>query len=349
MKKVKNQTIKKIALCTLVEHKKGYGNFNRSLVLGEKLIEKKNQILFIIKPNEKILQILDKKKIPYKILKERIGFNKGISELKNILQEQKCTDIILDLREFSEKYSKSLQYFEVNTVIIDDAWVKNSYSDIIFNGTPISKYHNYVKRNKYSKIFVGPKYWIANENFKKYRKKISSIKTKKKYLICIIMGGSDPNNFTIQFAKILQEYLNLKIIIITGPLYQNKNHIKKIITNNNQIQWIESSSKIWTYFLKSDLVITAAGNTLYELLIQRIPTICIPVIRHQIPYTEYFTQRGCIKQLRFSKKIDKKIFIKTLNEILYDTVVRKNMVRNAQKILDGNGTERVSKIIINQL
>ena len=40
------------------------------------------------------------------------------------------------------------------------------------------------------------------------------------------------------------------------------------------------------------MVISNAGNTLFELAVQKVPTICIPAIEHQVPYARFFQTNG---------------------------------------------------------
>ena len=43
-------------------------------------------------------------------------------------------------------------------------------------------------------------------------------------------------------------------------------------------------------FKKGDLVISNSGNTLYELAIMHIPSMCITSFKHEIPYANAFSK-----------------------------------------------------------
>jgi len=339
---------KKIAIRCATIPEKGYGNFSRCLYVAESLRKNNIKISFIIDYNKSIVNILKKRKFDF-IFKKNIEKSQHESKfILNYLNKNNINTIIIDMRERGETISKLLSNQNKKLIFFDDAWCKNVYADILFNGTNVRSYQNYKKINKNSKLFLDTKYWIIDEKFKKYRKKLSDVKQKKKYHIVVSMGGSDPNNLTIDIVKAIMHIKIIKITVLVGPLFSNLLELKKTIETEKKIKLVKSSDKIWKILSEADVAITNGGNTLFELAALSVPTLSIPAFRHEIKYSDAFMSENFSINLGFKQRNFKKINSGLLN-ILEDLPLRKKMYLHSKKIVDGKGLSRVIRIILKSL
>lgn len=339
----------KIAIRCITEPSTGYGNLSRCITLAEGLKRKGCQITFLVNNYNQTLKQLKSKHISYKLVPNFSNNKKEAIFLNNFLSVFEFKTIILDMRQHGEALSKYLMKLQVNVILLDDAWCENAYADVIINGTNVQKYHKYKKINSSSKIFVGTKYWIINENFFKNTKKLSDIKNKKKYTIILSMGGSDISNLTLLVLKSIIKLQNLSIKVIIGPFFTNTNKLKKFSKNYKNISLIKSPNQIWKIFAKGDIVISTAGSNLFELCVQRIPTLSIIAIEHQLPYAKIFNSKGFSINLGSKKELSEIKIQKTLSLLLKNSSKRKKMLRAANQIIDGKGLERCITIIENFL
>lgn len=334
-----------IAIRCLTVPKKGFGNFNRCLNIATSLREKGIQIFFLVDYNKSISKILQKNNFEY-ISKKKYQHNSSF--ILHFLYEKKIDNIIIDMREKGENISKLLFERNFKSILFDDAWCKNVYSNILFNGTNVKDYHKYKKINKNSKLFLNTKYWIINKNFQHFSKKLSDIKEKQKYHIVISMGGSDPNNLTLNVVDSIKTIKMIDITIIVGPFFNNLIQLKNKIKSYRHIKLVTSTEEIWKDFSKADVVITNGGNTLFELSALSIPTISIPAFKHEVKYSEVFMDQNFSINLGF-KQINQKIIHFNLLNLLENLSVRKKMFYSGKNIVDGKGLDRVQKIILSSL
>ncbi|MFB5630899.1 MAG: UDP-2,4-diacetamido-2,4,6-trideoxy-beta-L-altropyranose hydrolase [Nitrosopumilaceae archaeon] len=320
----------------------GLGHFQRCIVLANELKKMGYLTKFIITHNEFIEKELRSSKIPYIKIPNYNSITKESKNIFSIMNSNRYKIIVVDMREFSEKLCKNLFYKKIKTILIDDAWTKNAYADLIFNGTLIKQYQKYKKKNKNCKIFVGPQYNLIKEEFKIFRKKTKKITTKSSYVVVITTGGTDPNEVSLIVIKSILMVPNLKIIVIVGPFSKNLKKIQEIAKGQRNIKILESPKNIWKIFNLADLVISSAGNTLYELSIQHVPTICIAAEEHQIPYGRLFSGYGFSIFLGLWKNINEKQIQTTLTKLLTDVNLRKKISKPNKKILDENGTKKIS-------
>lgn len=333
---------KLIAIRCIGDHSHGYGHFSRCLAVAGYFSKKNYCVVFLINENIYLKNELSKTKFNFYLVPR---FKKIISEgdfLKKFIFENNASCLIIDMKEFSENISKEIQNCKCLTVVIDDSSVRNIYSDILLNGTPIKQYHNYKLYNKKSQLLLGSKYFLNNPEFSQIKKRVSEIKIKKNYKVVVSCGGSDVNNLTWKIVKEIINLPNLQIQVIVGPLMK-KNIPSNIFKNNVKI--INSPKKIWNIFNKSDLVICTSGSTLFELAIQGIPCINIATVKHQIAYGKDFSKSGFGIYVGFWKQMNFSKFPSLLEECLSDSIKRKKMSSAGKKLIDGRGLERFEKVI----
>lgn len=336
---------KTILIRCITDEQKGFGHLNRCILIANSLQKKGFNIIFIINQNNIAVKEIKKNKFQYKIISKSISYQKEHKFIIKIMDSKKYEAIIIDMREYGEKLLKQLSNNSFKTIQFDDAWCKIVYADLLFNSTTIKKYHNYKINNVNSKLFLGSKYFLANTKFEKNKKKTFEINNKKPYRIVISMGGSDFVQSTLKITKSIMNLKHINLQIITGPFYNDSQKLQEIIKTKNHISIINSPSNIWEHFMKSDVVISNAGSTLFELAIQKIPTLCIPLIEHQTLYAKEFSRKGFSINLGLWKNLKINNIQHVLNEILEDVSKRRKISSSGSKLVDGKGLSRTTNLI----
>jgi UDP-2,4-diacetamido-2,4,6-trideoxy-beta-L-altropyranose hydrolase len=321
----------------------GLGHFKRCLTLAKELKNYHYNIIFLIHKNPFVIDELKKNNFCYKIIKNNFSLKEESSFISKYVNEFDI--VIVDIKNFSEKLTHKLKNNKINTLLIDDAWTKNAYSNLVVNPTGIKKYHKYKKIYKNTKIFSGLDYYLIENEFIKNRKKIASIIKKKKYDVIISIGGSDINGVTLQIVNSILFLKNIKIKIIAGPFAYHLKKLKRLEQCHSNIVLIQNTNKIWKEFKKADLVLSNSGNTLHELVAQNIPSIYIAADEHQIPYGEFFARKHFGIFLGLWKDLDQNIIRNSVITFLENKSVRIKSVSSTKNIIDGKGTQRISKII----
>jgi len=341
-----NKKKQKILIRCLTEPSKGFGHLSRCLVLSKSL-QNFFEIEFLINKNPNAINKLRKKNIKFTIIPKKFNFRNEHKFIQNILISNKIDLIIFDMREYSDYLIKNL-YSNVKSISLDDAWSNKAYADLIFNVTNIPEYHKYEIKNLKSKLFLGTKYYLAEENFLKNQIRYSDIKSKKKYRVTISLGGSDPSNFSFKVLKSLQNFKNISITVIFGSFFKPNLELNDYL-KKNKICVVYDSPNIWKSFRTSDIVISNGGNTLFELAIMHIPTITIAMHKHQIPYCNSFQSLGFGIYIGYWKNISLSKVQNSLNLLINNVSLRRKMFSNSKKIIDGKGLSRVIRIIKNYL
>ncbi len=137
--------------------------------------------------------------------------------------------------------------------------------------------------NKNTIFKIGKDNIIINKKFKDVKKNIFKNNIEK---ICIMMGGSDPYNYTLKVIQKINNFIelnNLIVYIIIGKSNNNIESIKKFIKNKNNyiVKFDLNYDDLINLYLDIDLCIGSLSITAYERLYMKIPQICLKIVENQ--------------------------------------------------------------------
>ncbi|MGL5458398.1 MAG: glycosyltransferase, partial [Cetobacterium sp.] len=124
-------------------------------------------------------------------------------------------------------------------------------------------------------------YIILRKEFEKNEK--NKKKQKKIEKILITLGGTDIRNLTPKLLKKLKNIDgNFKIKVVIGNNYSNVEEILGEKTSNVKLLYNLEALQMKEEMEASDLVISACGQTIYELLVVGVSFIPIVIIENQL-------------------------------------------------------------------
>lgn len=318
--------------------KVGSGHFYRCLAISQELIKHKKKVIFLIKNKKDFVAQLHKTKFPYYVINRKSDL-KWANYCENFLSNVEV--VIIDMPSQNEMYSK-IFHKKSKTVVIDDVGGKTLYADIVFNGQIVNKFHKYQNKNKTTKFFLGPKFMILRNDFKKI-KKLSFPKQKTIKKILLTFGGSDEENIAKSISSFFVEK-NFFVTIIAGSSHPYKKLVNEF-RNYSHINIKTSIPNMASLFAKQDIVISSSGITSYELANLGIPCILIPLDQFQNEIAKALMKKGFGINYGFWDNDFQRLEKTILN--LEDYEKRKKMIENGKKIVDNKGLSRVVENLLN--
>lgn len=185
----------------------------------------------------------------------------------------------------------------------------------------------------------GKEYIILRREFKNAPRKIIRKNVKD---IMITLGGKDYGNFIPKLTEKLLSKYSFNIHIVTSGKNGKVKTLKKYNGKMKSYQDL-SALQMRRLMMKSDLAISAGGQTLYELSRCGVPIIGIGFARNQKINLNAFNSKGCMRHVGYHDEKD--IFRrleKAVNELM-DYRLRRKMSEKARRLIDGKGTERTIK------
>jgi len=314
-------------------NKIGMGHVYRSLILGKKLQKNGHKITYLTK--EKFTKKMISKTSHCRLYQK-------LTEPKTKLFLKKLSPDVAILDKLSETKTNLTNIRKLCPIFTIDYTGKNK--NLINFGVNILYPDSGLDVNSYS----GINYAILNKKFEKIKKiRIS----KHVNSILILQGGADTHCF---IPKILKSVSNLEehvqINVVLGPSFQCWKKLDKIIKQmKNPPKIYHDVKNISLLMRKSDLAITAAGNTLLELAHLGVPSLIICAEKFELETANLLQRQGFGKNLGFGKNIKSAKIFSELIDIVNNYQLRKNMNIIGPKLVDGKGTSRIIKILNHEI
>lgn len=312
----------------------GFGHITRCTSLYQAFQEKGITPEFIVNGGNSILDLLSDRK--YQILN-------WIEQKDYLFDYIKKADIVIIDSYLAEKdiYDKISDLVKV-PVYLDDNKRINYPKGIVVNGAIYAKELDYPPNDGITYL-LGTKYTPLRKEFwdvpeKETKENIESV--------MITLGGDDMRNMTPGVLKLLQNnFPELIKNVVIGKGFKNIREIEDLKDNKTNLIYYPNAEDMKNVMLESDIAISAAGQTTYELARVGTPTIAISVAKNQFDNVKGWVKTGFIEYAGWFE--DRNIF-STLKRTIKKIKIldlRKNKHQIGKYFVDGLGSNRLIKII----
>ncbi|BDU51153.1 UDP-2,4-diacetamido-2,4,6-trideoxy-beta-L-altropyranose hydrolase [Haliovirga abyssi] len=336
----------------------GYGHITRCSALYEEIEKRGYEVEFIINGDEEVLDIIKNKKI-------RLIDWRDENYLSNLLHKNDY--VIIDSYLADKEIYKFISNKVGKILYIDDNQRIEYPKGIVVNPSIYGKELNYPEKERI-RYLLGANYVILRKEFlnipiMKNHKDNKDNKDNKEKIedILITFGGSDIKNITPKILKLLAKNdLKLKKHIVIGKGYKNIAQIKKEADNNTNFYYNLNAEEMKNLMLKCDFAISAAGQTIYELLRIGIPFVAIKVADNQENnikglsklgincFDEFTIEKLKLYYFKIPKIIDGKGVNRIINNFFIDYKIRKLEEKDKKNIYDLSNKDYVRRYSLNK-
>ena len=324
----------------------GIGHIMRCLTLAQELKNNFDKIIFLTRK--------DSGDFTETIMKNEfevifIPTNNDSDIIKNLITtySENKNFLLIDHYDVDSNFESSLKNIFEKIFVIDDLANRKHDCDLLID-------QNYYRdlNHRYKKLIqndtitlLGSKYAIIRPEFRNINKKTIKKNSQIKKIL-VSFGGSDPTNECKKALDALCSIENnqFEIVAIVG-IYNNKfERLKKLYEKYSNIKIYRHVNDLSQLMLNSDLFIGAGGTTTWERFYMGLPSIVIVISDDQKESIEFLSDMGHIINLGLAKNVTSKTYVQTLQKLNSDLIY--NMSLNNQKLVDGNGSNRIKKQII---
>lgn len=322
----------------------GAGHVMRCLSIADAYQNNGHHCLFVMSSNDLSDTV---KAHGHEIIILNSDYSNMDAEPVSFLHDYDLSILFVDSYNVTESYMKKLHtqisLRNIPLVYIDDRCDFPYTCDILLN------YNIYAEENKYKNLYrhnrphflLGTSYTPLRSEFKSSSPKIMPTSGQN---ILVSTGGSDTEHFTVELIK---ASLNSKMnfIFVIGAMNPDKDKIHRLAAGHENISLKENVTRMSELMNSSDVAISAAGSTLYELCATQTPTVTYILADNQIPAAERFSEKGIIKNygdIRGDHKTEHahKI-IKMAEELAENLEERICIAKQMHALIDGNGAQRI--------
>lgn len=313
----------------------GFGHISRCSSLYDEALSRKLNVKFFIYGDINSVEFLKSKEI----------VNVNWMDENYLIDNIKYDDYVI-----VDSYVADIQKYEIisqksrKSIYIDDNGRLNYPKGIIINPSLDSSHINYSKL-KNSKLLSGSEFVILRQAFIDAKREKISNEIKR---VLIVIGGTDIRNIIPKIINgICKTYKDVVFDIVVGNEEQLQMLRKNSGLSNIKIHCNIDDKNMCNIMLNSDLAITAAGQTMYELLATQTPFIPIQIIENQDNNIKSILKYNPEQVVL---KYNDKAIIKKLKEyigLFNDLDYRKKQIRKYESLVDGYGAKRIIDVLIN--
>lgn len=348
----------------------GMGHVMRCMSVGFALKELGHQPVFLTACEES-RQTIEKNGFPVRLLpteytdmESEIPYFKGmIHDLhteygeeefpprgENPIVAKKTDVVLLDSYQTTEKYVMKLREFVMITYI-EDLGISMPV-DLLLN------YNIYGMRFYYHtipgvqlKVLLGTEYMPLREEFSddldyEVRPEVKDV--------MLTTGGADPcfvaKGFLNAFLRCEDVIKNkIRLHVVSGPYNTFADQLKRIYGKNEQVIIHENVTSMKELMRKCDIVVSAAGSTVYEVCALGVPLICFHYVENQRMIDEMLPCILPVKSAGDYTKAPAYVSRKAagiLEEYIRDRKFREQLFEEEKKLVDGQGARRVAKAMV---
>ncbi len=313
----------------------GFGHITRCSAIYDAFRVKGLAPLLVINADNDVEDILGRRK--FRIL----NWLKDQDKLFNIIAgaDIVIVDSYLANRDLYLKISRRIKV----AAYIDDNNRLHYPTGIVINGSIYADRLRYPKSEGVTYL-LGAKYMPLRKEFWKVRNKKINKNVRE---ALVTFGGDDSKGMTPKILKFLSDkYPKWKKTFIVGMSFNNAKKIEKMCDEKTELVYCPDTKKVKRLMLRSDVAISAGGQTLYELARVGLPAIAIAVAKNQLNNIKEWEKVGFIDYAGWYNEDKLAVKLYAYLDRLADYRIRAKRSILARSYIDGKGADRIADRIL---
>lgn len=253
--------------------------------------------------------------------------------------------VVLDGYHFDTDYQERIKNNGNRLLVIDDtAHLNHYFADIILNQNIVAERLNYSCEPE-TKFLLGTDYVLLRDEFlvyKNWKRKIPEVAKK----ILVTMGGGDLDNVTFKVLCALDQVDidGLEIKVVVGASNPHLDSLERMVEDSKyKIDLLQNVSTMPDLMAWTDMAISTAGSTCWELAYFGLPAILIITSANQMMNLEILEQHGAVTFVSNRMNISTNMISGKIHQLIMDKELRNKMSLKGKLLVDGIGSEKVVK------
>ncbi len=261
--------------------------------------------------------------------------------------------IVIDGYQFGLEYQRAVRKAGCKLLLIDDYNHQSEYEcDILLNQNINAAELNY-KINPDARLLLGTDYaMLRHEFFQGVKETFPNIgKTQQAPTqsvpsignnILVTLGGADPDNVTLKVIKALQQIdlPQMYIKVIVGPANPHLEALKNSASHSTfDFRLLTDVRDMSGLMHWSDLAVSAAGSTCWELCCLGVPFVTLVLAENQVGLAEGLSERGVAICLGENPSVSQ--IAATVQTLAKSAGYRADCSARGRALVDGFGVLRI--------
>ncbi len=277
-----------------------------------------------------------------------IGSKSDADLLIQIAHNSNADWVAIDGYEFTHEYQRRIKDATKRVLLISDAVHASKVA-----AAAVLNPNIFARREVYDAgdavLWVGPEFTLLSEKFRKFAPSPDHSPPDVRRVL-ITMGSADPHDMTARVLESLRSIgrNDFEIDVVIGGC--NNRSIQSRHTNNpSRIHWHCTVSDMAGLMRQADIAVAAGGSTCYELAATGVPTLIVTIAENQCPLAAELQRLHAAIYVGRQDEIDNQQLACQIQKLLNDAPLRRSLSHNALQLIDGLGTSRVVRRMLQHL
>lgn len=327
----------------------GLGHIRRCSALAAALSLKRLRCCFVVDGDEKAKRYLVRKKTRIFQAVAPFGSERDAEAVISLADRRDVGSVVVDSYNVNQHYLARLRAAGLFVVAIDDLNRFPFPCQMVIATGPSVSIEQFHSASGDTEFLLGSRFALLGTEFEKktQRPRRASVRN-----LILTLGGADPHNLMpglIRLADGISGDFSLDVVV--GPFFKNGDQIySAAVAARREVRIHSSPAALRPCFLKADVAISSAGQTLNELAASGTPTIAVQVAHNQKNNVQSFVGAGAVL---FGGVAGRKGFLETVRRrllsLMGDQRKRAALSGAGRRLIDGGGTRRVAALMASRL
>ena len=277
---------------------------------------------------------------------DRIDADEPAASL-DLVDRRRPSCLVVDSYTLAPSYFATLHSTVGTLVVIDDLADRAIEADVIVNGSANATDLAYETNHDCLRLF-GPRYSLLRPSFRDLPPRPS---TREVRSVLITLGGADPaGSMPSVVADVSEAVPDLKLEVVVGPLFTTGPQLEAQATRSGgRITLHHAPGNLSSLMNASDVAVSAAGQTVYELAASGVPTVAVCLADNQRGQLNALVKMGVVIEST-DMGVDRFPSLgPAVAALAADPACRARMSAAGQRLVDGWGADRVAAVIVDVL
>ncbi len=259
--------------------------------------------------------------------------------------------VVIDGYSFGAGYEEQVHAGGRKILCVDDDGKRDAYvSDIVLNQNLNAREEFYDGCGAETQLLLGTRFSLLRREFapwRKWKREISSSGRK----VLVTLGGSTPSEIGVRVMEALASMKldGLRAMFVLGGSTPDTTALENCATRFPEIITIRrDTSNMATLMAESDIAISAAGSTCWELCFLGLPSLLIDVATNQTQIALELSRQHCALYAGGANNFSVAELAFSVETLLRSEETRRTLSNRCRQLVDGLGAERVVSAMRNR-
>ncbi len=251
--------------------------------------------------------------------------------------------VVVDGYKFDVQYQRNLKAGGLKLLLVDDTGHAGAYvADLVLDQNAHASENFYQRREPHTRLLLGPRYAMLRREFRpwmEWKREVAPLGRR----VLVAMGGSDPQNLTLQVMQALKSIgiQGIEVAVVTGGSNPHTESIEQTAADGGAVRLHKNATNMAELMAWADVAVSAAGTICWEMCLLGLPAILVDLAENQRPVARDLDRRGAAIYLGSEGDIRPREILSKLESLLLSSGTRSAMSRRGRSLVDGRGAERV--------